>query len=62
MTQLEGRTLKAHIGAWADFQDEAKVNMHQPALGVNQDVAVVAILGLKQVAGNCIPEYEGNLC
>ena len=55
MTQLESSTLKTHVGARADLQDEAKVNMHQAALGVNQDVAIVAILGLKQVASNCIP-------
>ena len=55
MTQLEGSTLKPHVGSRADLQDEAKVYMDQPALGVNQDVAVVPVLGLEQVAGNGVP-------
>ena len=55
MTQLEGSALKAHVGSRADFQDEAKIYVNQPALGVNQDVAVVSVLGLEQVTGNGIP-------
>ncbi len=55
VTQLEGSALKAHVGSRADFQDEAKIDVDQPALGVNQDVAVVPVLGLKQVTGNGVP-------
>lgn len=55
MAQLEGSALKAHIGARADLQNEAKIDVHQPALGVYQDVAVVPVLGLQQVASNGIP-------
>lgn len=55
MAQLESSTLEAHIGARADLQDEAKVDVHQPALGVYQNVAVVPVFGLQQVAGNGIP-------
>lgn len=52
MAQLKGSALKAHVGPRADLQDEAEVNVHQAALGVNQDVTIVAVLGLQQVAGN----------
>lgn len=55
VTQLEGSALEAHVGSRADLQDEAKVYVDQPALGVNQDVAVVPVLGLEQVAGNGVP-------
>lgn len=55
VTKLEGGTLKTHIGPRADFQYEAKVDMHQAALCVDQDVAVVPVLGLQQEAGNCVP-------
>jgi len=55
VTQLEGGALKAHVGSRADLQDESKVYVDQPALGVNQDVAVVPVLGLEQVAGNGVP-------
>lgn len=59
VTQLEGSALKAHVGSRADLQDEAKVDVDQPALGVNQDVAVVPVLGLEQVAGNGVPVAWG---
>ena len=55
MAQLEGSALKAHVGTRANLQDEAKVNVHQPALSVYQDVAIVPVLGLQKVAGNGIP-------
>lgn len=55
VAQLEGGALKAHVGSRADLQDESKVYVDQPALGVNQDVAVVPVLGLDQVAGNGVP-------
>lgn len=46
VAQLEGGTLKAHVAARADLQDEAKVNVHDVALVIKHDVAVVADLGL----------------
>ena len=55
VAQLECSTLKAHVCTRADFQNEAKVNVDQPALGVYQDVAVMAILRLQQVASNGVP-------
>ena len=55
MTQLEGSALKAHVGSRADLQDEAEVYVDQPALCVDQDLAVVPVLGLEQVAGYGIP-------
>ena len=55
MAQLEGGGLKAEVGPRADLQDEPEVNVHQPALGVDQDVAVVAVLGLQEEAGDGIP-------
>ena len=60
VAELEGCTLKAHIGSRADFKDEAKVNVHQPALSVYEDVAIMAILGLQQIAGNSIPAAPEN--
>lgn len=55
MAQLEGSALKAHVGARADLQNEAKIDVHQAALSVYQDVAVVPVLRLQQIASNGIP-------
>ena len=61
MAQLEGGAFKAHVGTRADLQDEAKVNVHQPALGVYEDVTVVSVLGLQEVARNGIPAPQTPL-
>lgn len=61
MAQLEGSALKAHISTRADLQDEAKVDVHQPALSVYKNVAVVSVLGLQEVAGNGIPAPQRPL-
>jgi hypothetical protein len=46
MAQFECGTLKTQVAAWADFQDEPKVDVHDVALIVQHDVAVVPIFGL----------------
>ena len=61
MAQLEGSALKAHICTRADLQDKAKVNVHKPALSVYENVAIVSVLGLQQVAGNGIPAPQTPL-
>ena len=43
MTKLEGSALKAHVGTRTDLQNESKVNVHQSALSVYQNVAVVPV-------------------
>ena len=53
--QLEGGALKLHVAARGDLKDEPKVDVHQVALPVDEDVAIVAVLGLQQIAGHCIP-------
>ena len=53
--QLEGGALEAHVAARGDLQDEPEVDVHQVALPVDEDVAVVAVLGLQQVAGHGVP-------
>ena len=55
MAQLEGGGLKAEVGPGANFKDESEVDVHQAPLGVYQDVAVVAVLGLQEEAGNGVP-------
>lgn len=60
MTELEGSALKTHVGPRTDLQYEPKIDVHQAALCVNQDVAVVPVLGLQQVASNCVPATQCN--
>jgi hypothetical protein len=36
-----------HVASWGDLQDEAKVDVYQMALIGDEQVAVVAILGLR---------------
>lgn len=47
--KLEGRSLEAHI-ARAVGQHEAKVDVDEVTVAVNEDVAVVAVLDLKKVS------------
>lgn len=55
VAQLEGGGLEAEVGPRADLQDEPEVDVHQAALRVDQDVAVVAVLGLQEETGNGVP-------
>eukprot|EP00304_Pavlova_gyrans_P009438 CAMPEP_0206048210 /NCGR_PEP_ID=MMETSP1466-20131121/23461_1 /ASSEMBLY_ACC=CAM_ASM_001126 /TAXON_ID=44452 /ORGANISM="Pavlova gyrans, Strain CCMP608" /LENGTH=321 /DNA_ID=CAMNT_0053423253 /DNA_START=299 /DNA_END=1262 /DNA_ORIENTATION=+ len=47
--EFEGRRLKAHVAARAVGDQEAKVDVHDVALHVQEDVAVVPVLDLQQV-------------
>lgn len=55
MAELESRVFKAEIAAWRDLKDEAKIDVHQPTFSIQQQVAVVPVLGLQQEAGDGIP-------
>ena len=55
MTQLECSRLEPQITPWRDLQDEAKIDVHQVAKTIHQDVSVVAVFGLQQVACYGIP-------
>jgi len=48
--ELEVRALKAHVFAWRPVKDKAKVNVNYMASIVNHDVAIMAVLDLKDVA------------
>lgn len=47
MAELEGSTLKAHVATRADLQNKPKVDVHNVALVVQHDVAIVTVLGLQ---------------
>lgn len=62
MRQLKCSRFKPHIAAWRDLQDEPKVNVDQVPRNIDEDVAVVAVLGLQQKACYCIPASHGLMC
>jgi hypothetical protein len=47
--ELEGGLLKFNSFSRSDTEDESKVNMHDVAFCVNQDVPIVPVLNLKDV-------------
>lgn len=47
VTELECSTFKAHVGPWANLQDEPKIDVDQVPLRVHEDVAVVAVFRLR---------------
>lgn len=58
MTELKGRWLEPKIPARWDLQDESKVDVHQVPQGVDQNIAIVAVFGLQEIACNCIPAVK----
>lgn len=58
LSQLEGHRLKVEV-AWAVREHEAKVDVHHVASRVKQDVSVVPVLDLQDVAQERIP-YHGS--
>lgn len=54
MTELEGNRLQTHVFAGRPVEDEPKVDVHQMAVLVNQDVAVVTILDLQDVRDDSV--------
>ena len=61
MAQLERGALEAHVAAGRDLQDEPEVDVHQVPPPVQQDVAVVPVLGLQQEARQRIPASPAPL-
>lgn len=54
MTQLEGGGFEAQVAAWRDFEDESEVDVNQVPRGVDQNISVVPVFGLKQITRHSI--------
>ncbi len=61
VAQLEVCALEFHVLSGRDLQDEPEIDVHEMALGVDEDVAVVSILALQQKTGDgiaCFGNHE----
>jgi len=50
--------LKAQVAARASLEHEPEVDVHQPPLAVQQDVAVVPVLNVQQEARDRVPAAQ----
>ena len=62
MAQLEGRRLETQVASRRDPQDKPEVDVDQMAVAGDHDVAVVAILGVEEVAGDGVAVCGGGGC
>ena len=58
MAELECGRLKAQVPSRRNLQDKSKVNVHQMSDSIHENIAIVSVFGLKQVAGDCIPAHR----
>ena len=59
--ELEGRSLKPKVASGRDVKDEAKVNVHDVTIVVDQHVSVVAILDLQDVRHHAVRRHTAQI-